>query len=139
MYIVSACLAGIRCRYDGKSSENEFVMRLIKEEKAFAVCPEMLGGLKTPRPACEVMMDIDGNRKVVDKDGQDYTKEFEEGARKTLEFAKKKGITKAILKSKSPSCGSGLIHDGSFTGTLTKGDGLTAELLIKAGFEVYMK
>lgn len=139
MYIVSACLAGIRCRYDEKSSENEFVIRLIKEEKAFAVCPEILGGLKTPRPACEVMMDIDGNRKVVDKDGQDYTKEFEEGARKTLEFAKKKGINKAILKSKSPSCGCGLIHDGSFTGIMVNGNGLTADLLVKSGFEVYMK
>ncbi|KAF0091948.1 MAG: hypothetical protein FD141_132 [Fusobacteria bacterium] len=137
MYIVSACLAGIKCRYDGKSSENEFVMRLIKEDKAFAVCPELLGGLKTPRPACEVTIDTDGNRKVVTKDGKGYTKEFEEGARKTLEFAKKKGINKAILKSKSPSCGCGLIHDGSFTGALTRGDGLTAELLIKAGLEVY--
>ncbi len=137
MYIVSACLAGIKCRYDGKSSENEFVMNLIKEGKAIAVCPELLGGLKTPRPACEVTIDTDGNRKVVTKDGRDYSKEFQDGARKTLELAKNKDITKAILKSKSPSCGCGLIHDGSFTGTMIEGNGLTADLLLKSGLKVF--
>lgn len=137
MYIVSACLAGIKCRYDGNSSDNEYVMNLIKEGKAIAVCPELLGGLKTPRQACEVYTENDEKRTVITKDGQEFTKEFAEGARRTLELAKKKGISKAILKSKSPSCGCGLIHDGSFTGAMIKGNGLTADLLIKSGIEVY--
>lgn len=137
MYIVSACLAGIKCRYDGNSSDNEFVMNLIKEGKAIIACPELLGGLKTPRPACEVYTGNDGKRHVISKDGQDFTREFAEGARKTLELAKKEGITKAILKDKSPSCGCGLIHDGSFTGAMIQGNGLTADLLIKSGLEVY--
>lgn len=137
MYIVSACLAGIKCRYDGNSSDNEFVINLIKEGKAIIACPELLGGLKTPRPACEVYNGNDGKRYVISKDGQDFTREFAEGARKTLELAKKEGITKAILKDKSPSCGCGLIHDGSFTGAMIQGNGLTADLLIKSGLEVY--
>lgn len=137
MYIVSACLAGIKCRYDGNSSDNEFVMNLILEGQAIAVCPELLGGLKTPRPACEVITGDNGRRRVVTKDGQDFTKEFAEGAMKTLEVAKKEGITKAILKSKSPSCGCGLIHDGTFTGAMISGNGLTADLLIKSGIAVY--
>jgi uncharacterized protein YbbK (DUF523 family) len=137
MYIVSACLAGIKCRYDGNSSDNEFVMNLIKKGKAIAVCPELLGGLKTPRPACEVNTGNDGKRHVITKEGQDFTKEFAEGARKTLGIVKKEGITKAILKSKSPSCGCGLIHDGTFTGAMISGNGLTADLLIKSGIEVY--
>jgi uncharacterized protein YbbK (DUF523 family) len=137
MYIVSACLAGIKCRYDGNSSDNEIVMNLIKEGKAIAVCPELLGGLKTPRPACEVNIGNDGKRHVTSKEGQDFTKEFAKGARKTLEVAKKEGVTKAILKSKSPSCGCGLIHDGTFTGAMISGNGLTADLLIKSGIAVY--
>lgn len=137
MYIVSACLAGVKCRYDGNSCDNEFIRNLVKEGKAIAVCPELLGGLKTPRPACEVFNGDDGKKHVITKEGQDFTKEFAEGARKTLELAKSEGINKAILKSKSPSCGSGLIHDGSFTGAMTKGNGLTAELLIKSGFDVF--
>lgn len=137
MYIVSACLAGIKCRYDGNSSDNEFVMNLILEGKAIAVCPELLGGLKTPRPACEVITGNDGKKHVITKERQDFTKEFAEGARKTLELAKKKGIKKAILKGKSPSCGCGLIHDGSFTGAMIGGNGLTADLLSKSGIKVY--
>ena len=137
MYIVSACLAGINCRYDGKSSENEIVMELIKEGKAIAVCPELIGGLKTPRPACEVKIDDKGLRRVLTRDGQDFTREFEEGARKTLVIAREKGILKAILKSKSPSCGYGLIHDGTFSGAMIEGNGLTADLLLKNGIEVF--
>ncbi len=137
MYIVSACLAGVKCRYDGNSSDNDFVRNLVKEGKAIAVCPELLGGLKTPRPACEVFNGDDGKRHVITKAEHNYTREFEEGARKTLELAKNEGIRKAILKSKSPSCGCGLIHDGSFTGAMINGNGLTADLLIKSGIEVY--
>ena len=137
MYIVSACLAGIKCMYNGNSSENELVMKLIKEGNAIAVCPELLGGLKTPRTACEIIVDDKGIRKVVTSDGKDFTKEYEEGARKTLAIAKEKGIVKAILKSRSPSCGCGLIHDGTFTEAMVKGNGLTADLLLRNGIEVY--
>ena len=83
------------------------------------------------------MMDKEGNRKVVSKDGQDFTNEFTKGAEKTLEIAKTIGIKKAILQSRSPSCGYGLIYDGSFSGKFKAGNGLTAELLVKNGIEVY--
>lgn len=137
MYLVSSCLAGVNCRYDEKNNENKIILKLVKEGKAIPVCPEQLGGLPTPRVPCEIIMDENSNKKIVNKDGKDLTKEFIEGAEKTLAIAKAKGIKKAILKSKSPSCGCGLVYDGTFSGTLVKGNGLTTELLIKNGFEVY--
>lgn len=137
MYLVSSCFAGVNCRYDEKNNENKIILKLVKEGKAIPVCPEQLGGLPTPRVPCEIIIDENGNKKIVNKDGKDLTKEFIEGAEKTLAIAKAKGIKKAILKSKSPSCGCGLVYDGTFSGTLVKGNGLTTELLIKNGFEVY--
>ncbi|WP_097026861.1 DUF523 domain-containing protein [Clostridium peptidivorans] len=137
MYLVSSCLAGVNCRYNGGNSENKVMLKLVKEGKAIAVCPEQLGGLPTPRVPCEIIIDKNGNKKIVNREGKDLTKEFMEGAEKTLAIAKDKGIKRAILKSKSPSCGCGLVYDGTFSGTLVKGNGLTAELLIKNGFEVY--
>lgn len=137
MYLISSCLAGVNCRYNGGNSENKVVLKLVKEGKAIAVCPEQLSGLPTPRVPCEIIIDKNGNKKIINKDGKDLTKEFIEGAEKTLAIAKAKGIKKAILKSKSPSCGCGLVYDGTFSGTLVKGNGLAAELLIKNGFEVY--
>ena len=135
MYLVSACLAGLKCRYDGKGYENEVITRLINEGKAVPVCPEQLGGLTTPRVPCEIIDDRQG--KVVNKDGVDRTEEFKAGAEKTLAIAKALGVDKAILKSKSPSCGCGRIYDGTFTGTLVEGNGLAAELLIKHGIQVF--
>jgi len=136
MYLVSACLAGVNCRYDGKNSRNTVICELVKEGKAIAICPEQLAGLGTPRISCEIVIDGMGNKKVISKNGQDLTKQFALGAEKALGVAKVIGIKKAILKSKSPSCSCGLIHDGTFTGRLINGTGLTAELLIKNDIEV---
>ena len=124
MKLVSACLAGVKCRYDGSAKPCKKVIELVKKGQAIPVCPEQLGGLPTPRIASEQK----GN-KVFNKEGKDLTKEFEKGAQEALNIAKIAGCKEAILKSKSPSCGFGLIYDGSFTGTLIKGDGVFAELL----------
>ncbi len=137
MYIVSACLSGVNCRYDGKNSANEKIVDLVNKGRAIIVCPEILGGLPIPRIPCEILQDSAGNRQVINKDGKVLTKEFQIGAEKTLEIAKINGINKAILKSTSPSCGCGIIHDGTFSGGLKKGNGLTSELLIKNGIKVY--
>lgn len=136
MYLISACLAGVNCRYDGKNSLNEVVTELVKQGKAVLVCPEQFAGLPTPRICCEINTTNKDEKKVIGRDGKDYTKEFLEGSEKTLEIAKLNNIHKAILKAKSPSCGCGLIYDGTFSGKLIAGDGLAAELLIKNGIEV---
>ncbi len=137
MYLVSLCLAGFNCRYDGKSKGNEGIIELINQGKAIVLCPEQLSGLCTPRLPCEIIIDERGNRKVVRQDGKDLTKEFIEGGNRVLSIAKAMGIKKAILKSKSPSCGCGLIYDGTFSGKIVPGNGITAEILIKNGIEVY--
>lgn len=136
MYLVSSCLAGINCRYDGKNSENSAIVELVKRGEAIAVCPEKLGGLCTPRASCEICTDEKGNKVVINKAGEDLTSEYKKGAEKTLAIAKVLGIKKAILKSKSPSCGCKHIYDGTFSRKLIEGNGITAELLIKNGIEV---
>lgn len=137
MYLVSSCLAGVNCRYDGRNNEDNFIIELVKQGKAVPVCPEQLAGLPTPRQCCEILIYENANKKIISKDGQDFTLEFVEGAEKTLAIAKALGIKKAILKSKSPSCGCGFIYDGTFSRELIEGNGLTAELLIKNGIDVY--
>jgi uncharacterized protein YbbK (DUF523 family) len=137
MYLVSSCLAGVNCRYNGRNTENKVIVELVKQGQAMLVCPEQLAGLPTPRECCEIVISESGAQKVVSKSGEDLTKEFIEGAKKTLEIGKVIGAKKAILQSKSPSCGRGMIYDGTFSGQLIKGNGLTAELLIKNGIEVY--
>ncbi|HEY5563383.1 MAG TPA: DUF523 domain-containing protein [Clostridiaceae bacterium] len=137
MYLVSSCLAGINCKYNGGNNEQKAIVDLVKEGKAIALCPEQLAGLSTPRSSCEIVIDTNGNKKVLSKDGHDLTKHFEAGAEKTLAIAKIMGVKKAILQSRSPSCGCGLIHDGSFSSKLINGNGITAELLIENGIEVY--
>jgi len=137
MYLVSSCLAGVNCRYDGGNSENKTIVELFKKGQAIAVCPEQLAGLNTPRPSCEIIIDEMRNRKIISKDKKDFTKEFIEGAEIILAIAKSIGIKKAILKSKSPSCGCGLIYDGTFSRKLINGYGLTAALLIKNNIKVY--
>lgn len=135
MYLVSACLAGINCKYSGGNNENEKVVELVKVEKAILVCPEQMGGLTTPRLPSEIV-NINGERKVIASDGKDVTSEFIKGARETLKLAKMMNIKKAILKSRSPSCGCGRIYDGSFSKTLIDGDGITTELLKNNGIEI---
>ena len=124
MKIVSACLAGVKCRYDGSSKPCKKVIELVKKGQAIPICPEQLGGFSTPR----IVSEQKGN-KVYNKEGKDVTAEFEKGAQEALNIAKMAGCKEAILKSKSPSCGSGLVYDGSFSGKLIKGDGVFAKLL----------
>lgn len=133
MYLVSACLAGINCRYNGGHTAMKEIVALVKEGQAIPICPEVIGGLPTPRP-CAEMTEV-GN--VVNSEGEDVTPYFKKGAEKTLEIAKILGITEAILKSRSPSCGYGQVYDGSFAGQLKAGNGITAELLSKHGIKLY--
>ena len=129
--LISACLVGLNCKYDGGNNETPKLMELMKEYDFIPVCPEQLGGLKTPRPGAERKED-----KVITKDGTDVTKEYQKGAEEVLRLAKKLGVKKAILKSRSPSCGYGEIGDGTFTHHMTEGDGVTTELLKKNGIEI---
>lgn len=137
MYLVSACLAGINCRYDGQNTRVSGIEELVKSGKAIAICPELLGGLAIPRPSCEIIESSEGKGRVVSKERKDFTSFFGAGAQKTLDIAKTIGITKAILKSKSPSCGYGKVYDGTFTRTTREGHGFTAGLLAANGIVVY--
>lgn len=130
-YIVSACLCGEKARYDGKANTNEKIKQLVEEGKALPVCPEIEGGLPVPRHPCEIK-----NNKVINNTGEDKTVNFVKGAEKTLQLCKKYKIKKAILKEKSPSCGTSLIYDGTFTRTLIPGHGITAKLLRENGIQV---
>lgn len=133
-YIVSSCLAGIACRYDGKCKENEIVRKLIEDGRAIPLCPEQLGGLTTPREPSECKM-MDGELKVYTKSGKNVTNEFYSGAKQVLEFARKYNIKKAVLQKNSPSCGL-KTYDGTFTGTLANYSGVTAQLLKENGIKV---
>lgn len=132
--LVSACLLGINCRYDGKEKPNAEVLKLLEGEgvQLIPVCPEQLGGLPTPR----VPSEVNSKRQVFTKDGRDVTQEYQRGAQAALKLAELYGCKTAILKERSPSCGAGTIYDGSFTGTLTVGNGAAAELLLKHGIRV---
>lgn len=130
--LVSRCLLGERCRYDGKTVPDESVIALGRDHILVPVCPEMLGGLSCPRTPCERQRD----GRVLSRDGQDRTAEYTRGAEEALRICREEGCIKAILKARSPSCGAGRIYDGTFTGTLREGNGVTAELLMKSGFEV---
>ncbi|HAR87276.1 MAG TPA: DUF523 domain-containing protein, partial [Clostridium sp.] len=117
--------------------ENKYVAGLVKAGKAIAICPEQLAGLPTPRACCEIFIDENSNKRVISKDGKDLTESFLKGAEKTFGIIKVAGIKKAILQSRSPSCGYGMVYDGKFSGKLIEGNGVVAELLIKNGIEVY--
>ena len=130
--LVSRCLFGERCRYDGASRPCPGIERLRERFVLVPICPECDGGLSVPRPAGERRGDL-----VVTKDGGDLTPFYRLGAEIALQKAKETGATHACLKSKSPSCGVGLIYDGSFSGRLTEGDGVTAELLKANGIAVF--
>ena len=136
MIIVSACLAGYRCRYDGKIVPDEEIVASVKRGGAIPVCPEMMGGLPCPRVPAE--RTTDGLR-VVTREGNDVTEAFTSGAFEALRMAKLYGCETAILKAKSPSCGCGQIYDGTFSGTLREGDGVTAELFKENGITVQVK
>ena len=129
--LVSACLAGINCNYRGTNNENQAVVELVKSGQAIAVCPEQLCGLPTPRPPAEIR-----NGRVFAENGDELTEAFMRGAQETVRIAEKYGCKKAIIKSNSPSCGSGTIRSGHFDGALVEGDGITASLLKKHGIKV---
>jgi len=129
--LCSACLLGINCRYDGKLKPNKKVIELAKREILIPVCPEQLGGLPTSREPAEQR-----GRKVVTKSGRDVTENFKKGAKEALKLAKLFGIKEAILKQESPSCGCGEIYDGTFSGNIIKGDGITTLLLKKNKIKV---
>ena len=135
--LVSSCLAGVNCKYSGGNNYNKTISELVKKGEAIILCPEMLGNLPVPRIPCEIRKDEKDKRCVVNKEGEDCTKAFMEGAEKTLEVVKARDIKVAILKSRSPSCGAGSVYDGSFSGKLIEGNGVTAQLLIKNGVKVY--
>lgn len=129
--IVSACLLGTACRYDGKSKVNTQVTDLLQKHTLIPVCAEIFGGLSTQRPPAEIV----GNR-VINSEGRDVTENYVRGANEVLRLARLYDAKIAILKERSPSCGSGRVYDGSFTGTLTDGDGICARLLKENGITV---
>ncbi len=130
--LVSACLLGTCCRYDGGGFDPARLLQLKSRHTLIPVCPEQLGGLPTPRTPAERR-----EGRVVTADGQDVSAAFSRGAEEALRLATYFGCTAALLKERSPSCGHGTIYDGSFTGKLTPGDGVTAALLEKNGVRVY--
>jgi len=139
--LVSACLAGRECRYDGTGALAQAVAGLIAEGRAVLVCPEVDGGLGTPRPAAEIVGGdgsdvLAGRARVVTAEGIDVTEQYLKGAERTLTAARRAGATTAILKSRSPSCGRGHVYDGTFSKRLQVGDGVTAALLKAEGIEV---
>ena len=129
--LVSACLLGVCCRYDGQSKPCEAVLALGAKHTLIPVCPEQLGGLPTPRPPAE----IQGER-VVNRAGQDVTPAYRQGAEEALKLCRLLQCGCAILKAKSPSCGKGLVYDGAFSGTLREGNGVAAALLLQNGVPV---
>lgn len=129
--LVSACLLGVNCKYSGGNNQNEKVLNYLKDKEVIPVCPEIMGGLSTPRPASERI-----NGKVMNNIGEDVTDNYNRGAEETLKLAKLFNVKKALLKAKSPSCGKGKIYNGSFDGTLIDGNGVTTDLLIENGIEV---
>lgn len=126
--LVSACLLGVPCRYDGSAKASERVLALAGSRAVIPICPEQLGGLPTPRPPAERRGD-----RVVTKSGEDVTDVFAQGAQETLRLANLFHCRTAVLKANSPSCGCGSVYDGSFTGKLVPGDGLAAALLKENG------
>ena len=130
--LVSACLLGTPCRYDGKSKADARVQALTEKYVLIPVCPEQLGGLPTPRAPSEC-----SGERVITADGRDVTENYRRGAEAALALCVKNGCKAAVLKEKSPSCGCGQIYDGTFSRRLIAGDGVTAELLRAHGITVY--
>jgi len=129
--LVSACLLGTPCNHQGGHSRREAVAALGATYRLVPVCPEVCGGLSTPRPAAERV-----GERVVNVDGDDVTEAYERGAEIALELARAVGAKRAVLKARSPSCGSAAVYDGTFSRTLRDGEGVTAEALRAAGVEV---
>lgn len=130
--IVSACLLGENCKYSGGNNYNPDVARLADKFELIPVCPEVFGGLDTPRPPSEIVGD-----RVISKTGDDVTCQYHDGAEKTLYIARENNCPVALLKERSPSCGCSKIYDGTFSGTLVDGNGITAQLLLDNDIAVF--
>ena len=128
MILISACLAGHHCKYNGGANTVEAIKKMDEDGRCIAVCPEQLGGLSTPRPSAEIQ-----NNRVINTEGTDVTAEYQKGAAEALQQALKDGCTEAVLKAYSPSCGCGMIYDGTFTHTKIKGNGIFAQMCIDHG------
>lgn len=130
--LVSACLLGENCKYNGSNNKNEKVIALEEYFDIIPVCPECFGGLKIPRVPNEII-----NGRAISKNGEDFTAEYFDGAEKTLYIAGESNAQYAVLKERSPSCGKGVIYDGTFSGTLKSGNGITAQLLMDNGIQIF--
>ncbi len=129
--LISACLMGVRCRYDGGTQKIACLDELLKRHVLIPICPEVMGGLSTPREPSEI---VEG--RVMTRDGRDVTEAFQRGAEEAVRLAKLCGCSCALLKERSPSCGRGMIYDGTFSGQKREGDGLTAAALLREGVRV---
>lgn len=139
--LISACLTGVNCKYNGGNNLHHILASLLKTGEVIPVCPEQLGGLPTPRISCEIVGGtgwdvLEGRARVINRDNQDVTESYIKGAYETLNIAKKCGVDLAILKELSPSCGMGQIYDGTFCRNCIAGDGVTAALLKENGIKV---
>ena len=132
--LISGCLLGLSCRYDGKSKglDKALIEKLKTKHTLIPACPEQLGGLPTPRPPAERVGD-----RVLTASGGDVTAQYRRGAEEALRLCRVTGCEAAVLKERSPSCGCGAVYDGTFSGVLTAGDGVAAALLKEAGIPVY--
>lgn len=134
MMLISACLAGFNVRYDGGNAQNDLAVKLVAMGQAVTVCPEIMGGFRTPRVPAEIQGGtgrdvLAGRAAVMNRAGRDVTEEYLQGARMALKIAQDHGVTVAFLKQKSPACGTNLVYDGSFAGNRIPGQGVTAALL----------
>ena len=130
--LVSACLCGVPCRYNGRAALIEPLAELVAAGRALAVCPEVDGGLPTPRPPCELKAG-----RALSRAGEDFTAQFINGAKLALSLAQKYSLKVAILKENSPSCGGCMVYNGNFSGQLILGEGITASLLREHGLKVF--
>ncbi|QBD83568.1 DUF523 domain-containing protein [Ktedonosporobacter rubrisoli] len=135
-------MAGFACRYNGVAKPVEHISALVQEGQAIAVCPELLAGFSTPRRPAEIVGGtgedvLDGKARIVDDSGDDVTEQFVAGAQRVLELVKTVGAHEAILKEGSPSCGSGYIYDGTFSGNQQPGNGVTTALLRRHGITIH--
>ncbi|KML31297.1 DUF523 domain-containing protein [Rossellomorea marisflavi] len=142
MLVVSACLAGMKVRYNGTDCLEDVIGDMVRSGKAVTVCPEILGGFQTPREPAEIQGGtgedvLDGTARVLDRSGADVTDQYVAGAAETLAICRKMGATDIVLKENSPSCGSSMIYNGDFSGEKIPGEGVTTALLKRNGIKVW--
>ena len=139
--LISSCLAGIACTHAAEAKTRPWAVKLLAEDRAVCVCPEVAGGLPVPRPEAEISGGsgtdvLDGAARVLDVNGRDVTESYLRGADAAVLAASRSGATLAVLKARSPSCGCSEIYDGTFSGSLVNGEGVTVAALRRAGVEV---